>query len=555
MSLITLRQIQLHFGEQPLLDHVDLTIEAGERLCLVGRNGSGKSTLLKVLAGEVQADDGQIESTQNLMISRLEQEVPEDQDHSVHDMVAEGLGELGTLLNEHDHLSRALGDPDQAERMDENLARFETLNNEIEARGAWQLFQRVDTVLSKLNLNGEQNFAGLSGGMKRRVLLARALVQEPDILLLDEPTNHLDLDAIRWLETFLKGYSATLVFISHDRAFIRSLATRIIELDRGKLTSWPGDYDKYLAGKQAALENEERANAEFDKKLSQEERWIRQGIKARRTRNEGRVRALKSMREDYARRRNRQGTAGLEIQQSDNSDKVVIEAEHLRYAIDGLPLLLDFSITLLRGDRVGILGPNGCGKSTLIRLLLGRLTPDAGTVKHGTQLQVAYFDQMRDTLDSNKSVLDNLAEGSDVVEINGRKKHVMGYLQDFLFEPARARQPVRSLSGGERNRLLLAKLFTKPFNLLVLDEPTNDLDVETLRALEEALLTFPGCAIVISHDRWFLDRVATHILAFEGDAQVEWFEGSYTEFEEYRRKQLGDEALQPKRMKYKRIEV
>ncbi|HAR59557.1 MAG TPA: ABC transporter ATP-binding protein, partial [Alcanivorax sp.] len=430
MSLITLRQIQLHFGEQPLLDNVDLTIEAGERLCLVGRNGSGKSTLLKVLAGEVQADDGQIESTQNLMISRLEQEVPEDQDHSVHDMVAEGLGELGTLLNEHDHLSRALGDPDQAERMDENLARFETLNNEIEARGAWQLFQRVDTVLSKLNLNGEQNFAGLSGGMKRRVLLARALVQEPDILLLDEPTNHLDLDAIRWLETFLKGYSATLVFISHDRAFIRSLATRIIELDRGKLTSWPGDYDKYLAGKQAALENEERANAEFDKKLSQEERWIRQGIKARRTRNEGRVRALKSMREDYARRRNRQGTAGLEIQQGDNSGKVVIEAEHLRYAIDGLPLLRDFSITLLRGDRVGILGPNGCGKSTLIRLLLGRLTPDAGTVKHGTQLQVAYFDQMRDTLDSNKSVLDNLAEGSDVVEINGRKKHVMGYLQD-----------------------------------------------------------------------------------------------------------------------------
>ena len=552
MSLITLRQIQLHFGEQPLLDNVDLTIEAGERLCLVGRNGSGKSTLLKVLAGEVQADDGQIESTQNLMISRLEQEVPEDQDHSVHDMVADGLGELGTLLNEHDHLSRALGDPDQADRMDENLARFETLNNEIEARGAWQLFQRVDTVLSKLNLNGEQNFAGLSGGMKRRVLLARALVQEPDILLLDEPTNHLDLDAIRWLETFLKGYSATLVFISHDRAFSRSLATRIIELDRGKLTSWPGDYDKYLAGKQAALENEERANAEFDKKLSQEERWIRQGIKARRTRNEGRVRALKSMREDYARRRNRQGTAGLEIQQGDNSGKVVIEAEHLRYAIDGLPLLRDFSITLLRGDRVGILGPNGCGKSTLIRLLLDRLTPDAGTVKHGTQLQVAYFDQMRDTLDSNKSVLDNLAEGSDVVEINGRKKHVMGYLQDFLFEPARARQPVRSLSGGERNRLLLAKLFTKPFNLLVLDEPTNDLDVETLRALENALLEFPGAVLVISHDRWFLDRIATHILAFEDD-EVVFLEGNYQDFEADRKRRLGNAAEGSAKAKHRKL--
>ena len=494
-----------------MLDQVNLAIEPGERLCLVGRNGTGKSTLFKVLAGEQQADDGQIETSQNLTVARLEQEVPDDQDHSVHEMVAGGLGELGALIQEHDRLSHALANGDE-----DAMARFEILNEQIEARGAWQLFNRVETVLSKLNLDGDVAFAGLSGGMKRRVLLARALVREPDILLLDEPTNHLDLDSIRWLESFLKGYPATLVFISHDRAFIRAVATRIIELDRGKLTSWPGDYDKYLAGKQAALESEERNNAEFDKKLSQEERWIRQGIKARRTRNEGRVRALKSLRDQYAQRRNRQGTAGLEIQQGDSSGKVVVEAEHLACQVGGKRILSDFSLTVMRGDRIGVLGPNGCGKSTLIRVLLGRLQPDQGTVKLGTQLQVAYFDQLRDTLDGDKSVLDNLAEGSDVVEINGRKKHVMGYLQDFLFEPARARQPVRSLSGGERNRLLLAKLFSKPFNLLVLDEPTNDLDVETLELLEEQLVNYQGTLLLVSHDREFIDNVVTSTLVFEG---------------------------------------
>ncbi len=494
-----------------MLDQVNLAIEPGERLCLVGRNGTGKSTLFKVLAGEQQADDGQIETSQNLTVARLEQEVPDDQDHSVHEMVAGGLGELGALIQEHDRLSHALANGDE-----DAMARFEILNEQIEARGAWQLFNRVETVLSKLNLDGDVAFAGLSGGMKRRVLLARALVREPDILLLDEPTNHLDLDSIRWLESFLKGYPATLVFISHDRAFIRAVATRIIELDRGKLTSWPGDYDKYLAGKQAALESEERNNAEFDKKLSQEERWIRQGIKARRTRNEGRVRALKSLRDQYAQRRNRQGTAGLEIQQGDSSGKVVVEAEHLACQVGGKHILRDFSLTVMRGDRIGVLGPNGCGKSTLIRVLLGRLQPDQGTVKLGTQLQVAYFDQLRDTLDGDKSVLDNLAEGSDVVEINGRKKHVMGYLQDFLFEPARARQPVRSLSGGERNRLLLAKLFSKPFNLLVLDEPTNDLDVETLELLEEQLVNYQGTLLLVSHDREFIDNVVTSTLVFEG---------------------------------------
>ena len=524
MPLITLRDIQLSYGQQPLLDHVNLSIDVGERLCLIGRNGAGKSTLMKVIAEEIQADDGQIEKTQGLSVARLEQEVPDDQEHSVHFMVAEGLGEQGALLSEHAELVHHLGDGD-----DKILARFEELSTEIEARGAWQLSQRVDTVLSKLNLDGDMSFAGLSGGMKRRVLLARALVQDPDILLLDEPTNHLDMESIQWLEEFLKNFGTTLVFISHDRAFIRSLATRIIELDRGKLTSWPGSYEKYLSGKQAALDAEERANAEFDKKLSQEEKWIRQGIKARRTRNEGRVRALKAMRDEFSQRRSRTGTASLTIQSSDNSGKIVVEADQISYAVGGKQIVRDFSVALMRGDRVGILGPNGCGKSTLIRLLLDRLAPDSGTVKQGTQLQVAYFDQLRDTLDEEKSVIDNVAEGSDVINLNGQNKHVIGYLQDFLFDPARVRQPVKSLSGGERNRLLLAKLFTKPFNLLVLDEPTNDLDAETLELLEEQLINYQGTLLLVSNDREFIDNVVTSTLVFE-HGELNSYVGGYQDW-------------------------
>ncbi|KZY33825.1 ABC transporter ATP-binding protein [Alcanivorax sp. HI0044] len=524
MPLITLRDIQLSYGQQPLLDHVNLSIDVGERLCLIGRNGAGKSTLMKVIAEEIQADDGQIEKTQGLSVARLEQEVPDDQEHSVHFMVAEGLGEQGALLSEHAELVHHLGDGD-----DKILARFEELSTEIEARGAWQLSQRVDTVLSKLNLDGDMSFAGLSGGMKRRVLLARALVQDPDILLLDEPTNHLDMESIQWLEEFLKNFGTTLVFISHDRAFIRSLATRIIELDRGKLTSWPGSYEKYLSGKQAALDAEEKANAEFDKKLSQEEKWIRQGIKARRTRNEGRVRALKAMRDEFSQRRSRTGTASLTIQSSDNSGKIVVEADKISYAVGGKQIVRDFSVALMRGDRVGILGPNGCGKSTLIRLLLDRLAPDSGTVKQGTQLQVAYFDQLRDTLDEEKSVIDNVAEGSDVINLNGQNKHVIGYLQDFLFDPARVRQPVKSLSGGERNRLLLAKLFTKPFNLLVLDEPTNDLDAETLELLEEQLINYQGTLLLVSHDREFIDNVVTSTLVFE-HGELNSYVGGYQDW-------------------------
>ena len=509
MSLIRCDNLSIAFGDTPLLENARLSIEGNERVCLIGRNGAGKSTLLKILSGDQLADQGAVQARSGLRISSLAQQLPVADDTTVMDSVRAGLADQFRLIDEYTELSTRATD-------DADLAKLEYLQSQIDTLGGWQPEQQAESIVTQLALPASALMAELSGGWRRRVALARALVNKPDLLLLDEPTNHLDIATIEWLEHEVRGFSGSVVFITHDRAFLQKLATRIVEIDRGQVVSWPGDYDNYLRLKEQALEEEQVHNALFDKRLADEEVWIRQGIKARRTRNEGRVRALKSMREDYARRRNRQGTAGLEIQQSDNSGKVVIEAEHLRYAIDGLPLLRDFSITLLRGDRVGILGPNGCGKSTLIRLLLDRLTPDAGTVKHGTQLQVAYFDQMRDTLDSNKSVLDNLAEGSDVVEINGRKKHVMGYLQDFLFEPARARQPVRSLSGGERNRLLLAKLFTKPFNLLVLDEPTNDLDVETLELLEEQLVNYQGTLLLVSHDREFIDNVVTSTLVFEG---------------------------------------
>ena len=522
--LLTLRNLQLSFGAAPLLEDVSLIIEKGERLCLVGRNGAGKSTLMKVIAGEIQPDDGSIEQAQGLRIARLEQDVPRDTAGSVFDVVAQGLGEQGALLAEYHQLTSQLGNGDAA-----TLQRFEVVQAAVDAHNAWDLSQRVDTVLSRLTLDGELEFAGLSGGMKRRVLLARALVQAPDILLLDEPTNHLDIDAIHWLEEFLRSFNATLVFITHDRAFIRALATRIIELDRGRLTSWPGDYQKYLDGKQAALEAEERANAEFDKKLSREEAWIRQGIKARRTRNEGRVRALKALRNEFAARRNRQGTATLTVQDATRSGKLVIEAEHISHRFAERRIIDDFSVTVLRGDRIGIIGPNGCGKSTLLKILLGRLTPEQGTVKVGTQLEIAYFDQLRDALDEEKTVLENVTEGSDILTINGQPKHAIGYLQEFLFEPSRARQPVKSLSGGERNRLLLARLFTRPFNVLVLDEPTNDLDAETLDLLEEQLMQFTGTLLLVSHDREFIDNVVTSTLVFE-HGRVNQYVGGYQDW-------------------------
>lgn len=529
MPQLVLRNISLGFGADPLLDDVNLTIEPGERLCLVGRNGAGKSTLFRILSGEMQPDDGQIEMSQGLTIARLVQEVPRDLAGTVAEVVAGGHGEVLALLREYDRLGATLDGSD-----DRELARFAALQADIEAADGWALQQRVETVLSRLGLDGTADFPRLSGGMKRRVMLARALVQSPDILLLDEPTNHLDVESIQWLEEYFRGWPGTLVFITHDRAFIRALATRIIELDRGRLTSWPGDYERFLRGRQQLLDAEQAANAEFDKRLSREERWIRQGIKARRTRNEGRVRALQEMRRERARRRERVGRAEIQLQEATRSGNLVIEAEHITHGHGGRTLIRDFGIRIFRGDRIGIIGPNGSGKSTLLNLLLGRVTPDAGRVTLGTGLQIAWFDQLRETLDENATVMANLVEGSDFVTVDGKPKHAVGYLQEFLFSPDRIRQPVSALSGGERARLLLARLFSRSFNLLVMDEPTNDLDAETLELLEERLMAWQGTLLLVSHDREFLDNVVTSTIAFE-HGEVNEYVGGYQDWLRQRR--------------------
>ncbi len=523
--LVTLRNIILGFGGPPLLDGVELTIDAGERLCLVGRNGTGKSTLLKLLDGEIAPDDGELSFRQGLVVASLGQEVPAHLHGPVYDVVADGLGEQGALLAEYHRVSQQLAGGDER-----TLARLEQVQHRLEAAGGWQLGQRVETVLSRLELDGELPFENLSGGLKRRVMLARALVREPDLLLLDEPTNHLDIEAITWLEEFLLGFRGSLLFITHDRAFLQRLATRIVELDRGRLTSWPGDYATYLARKAAALEAEARQNAEFDKKLAQEEVWIRQGIKARRTRNEGRVRALQQLREERRGRRECLGKARLQLDDAQQSGKIVVELENVSHGYGGRSLIRDFSTTVFRGDRIGIIGPNGVGKSTLLKILLGELTPDAGRVRFGTRLEVAYFDQYRAQLDESATVLDNLAEGRDKVEVGGKPRHVISYLQDFLFLPERCHSPVSSLSGGERNRLLLAKLFLKPANVLVMDEPTNDLDVETLELLEERLLEYAGTLLLVSHDRSFLNNVVTSTIVFEGDGRLGEYVGGYEDW-------------------------
>ena len=523
--LVQLLGVSVGFGAAPLLDHVDLRIDRGERVCLVGRNGSGKSTLLKVLTGELKPDDGALQVAGGVTVAALPQEVPVGLSGSVFEVAAGGLGELGELLSRYQALSHQL-----AAGETERLSELEQVQHALEAAGGWQLRPRVEQVLTRLDLPPDASFDALSGGLKRRALLARALVAQPDLLLLDEPTNHLDITAITWLEEFLLGYGGALLFISHDRRFLNRLATRIVELDRGRLTSFPGNYDAYLARKQAMLEAEAQQSALFDKKLAQEEAWIRQGIKARRTRNEGRVRALIAMREERRARRERQGVAKLGVQEADGSGKLVAVLEDVSYAIGAKPLIKKFSTTILRGDKIGIIGPNGAGKTTLLNIMLGRLAPDSGSVKLGTRLEVAYFDQLRNQLDENASVLDNVAGGSDKVVVNGAPKHVMGYLQDFLFPPERARVPVRALSGGERNRLLLAKLFTKPANVLVLDEPTNDLDVETLDLLEDLLMEFNGTVLLVSHDRAFLDNVVTGVLAFEGEGIVREYVGGYEDW-------------------------
>ncbi|ANB02006.1 ATP-binding cassette domain-containing protein [Ectothiorhodospira sp. BSL-9] len=526
MPLLVMRNIQLSYGHHPLLDGVDLTIEPGERLCLVGRNGAGKSTLMRMLKGEIQADDGDIVRSDGLKVAMLEQAVPKGVEGSVYDVVADGLGALGDTVRRYHGLIRAMETgADEAQ-----LKALEQCQHELEAADGWMLEQRVDMVLSRLGLEADAPFHGLSGGLKRRVLLARALVTGPDLLLLDEPTNHLDVAAIEWLEEFLLGFEGTLLFITHDRAFLRRLATRIIELDRGRLTSWPGDYDTYLTRKAEALEAEERQNALFDKKLAQEEVWIRQGIKARRTRNEGRVRALKALRAERSERRERQGTARLQTRSAAPSGRIVAEAENVSFSFDGKPVIRDFSALVMRGDKVGILGPNGAGKTTLLKLLLGQLEPQSGHIRLGTNLEVAYFDQHRAALDEEASVMDNVGEGRDRLTLGDESRHVLSYLQDFLFEPARARQPVKALSGGERNRLLLAKLFTRPANVLVLDEPTNDLDADTLEMLEARVVEFPGTVLVVSHDRDFLDNVATSVIAFEGEGCFQEYVGGYSDW-------------------------
>ncbi|WP_456377266.1 ATP-binding cassette domain-containing protein [Thiolapillus sp.] len=535
MSLVSLKKISISFGHPALLEGVDLTIEKGERICLIGRNGEGKSTMMKIITGELAPDTGEIRAAQGVRISRLSQEVPQNCKGKVFDLVADGLGALAGLIKEYHSACVSLAD----EGGDAAMNRLSRIQQKMEAAGGWQLEQQVEQVISRMDLLPDAEFSSLSGGMKRRVLLARALAGDPGLLLLDEPTNHLDIESIAWLEEFLLGWRGSLLFITHDRAFLRRLATRIIELDRGGISDWPGDYDNYLRRKAERENAEIMENARFDKKLAEEEVWIRQGIKARRTRNEGRVRQLQAMREAARQRRKKQGSVTLVMNRAEISGKLVCEAEGVSYAWDGKPIIHDFSTTILRGDRVGIVGPNGCGKSTLLNLLLGKLQPDEGQIRTGSKVEVAYFDQLRAQLDDEATVIDNVAGGSDTVTINGHPKHIIGYLQDFLFPPARARQPVKALSGGERNRLLLAKLFLKPANLLVMDEPTNDLDVETLELLEELLLDYQGTLLLVSHDRVFLDNVVTSSLVFEGNGQVNSYVGGYSDWLAQRQSMAG----------------
>lgn len=523
MPLLNLDKISLAFGMHPLLNEASLTIEPGERVCLLGRNGEGKSTLLKIVSGEVTPDGGVVRLDEGAVLSVLPQNLPSGDTRTAYDVVASAFPETGELLIEFHHLSQ------QADEA--SLDRMMAVQERLETLDGWRLDQKVTTILGQYGVDPDRTLNTLSGGWQRRVLLAKALVSNPDILLLDEPTNHLDVPAIAWLEEALVQFRGAMLFVSHDRAFIRRMATRVVELDRGQLVSFAANYDHYLELKEKALEDEERQNALFDKRLKQEETWIRQGIKARRTRNMGRVRALRAMREEHRQRRVRGGTANFAVEEAARSGKLVAEARQAGFAyLDNEPVIRDMSLTILRGDKIGLVGENGTGKTTLVRLLLGELEPTEGSIRLGTNLQVAYFDQLRGELDLDSNALDNLAEGREFIDINGQSKHVLGYLQEFLFTPERARSPVSVFSGGERARLLLAKLFSKPANILVLDEPTNDLDVETLELLEEQLSEFNGTVIVISHDREFLDNVVTDTIFLDGTGQVREFVGGYSDW-------------------------
>jgi ATP-binding cassette subfamily F protein uup len=525
MPLLRLTNISIAYGTHALLKNADFQLDAGERVGLLGRNGEGKSTLMKIIAGNVLADHGEIWRQPELRLAWLEQAPELPDDATIYDAVAGGLGELGEWITRYHALSLAMAYDD-----DKALNELGDLQHKLEAHNGWHFQQRVETTLSKLDLPGELKISGLSGGWKRRVALARALVIEPEVLLLDEPTNHLDFESITWLEEQLLNFQGAVLFVTHDRAFLQKLATRIVDLDRGILVSWAGSYDDYLTRKAAALEDEANQNAEFDKKLADEEVWIRQGIKARRTRNEGRVRALEKLRNERAQRSSQQGTARIGLERGDASGKKVIEVNDICFGYGDRQIIRHFSTLIQRGDKIGLIGANGAGKSTLLKLLLKQLETDSGTVEQGTKLEIAYFDQLRDQLDPDMTVADTVADGNDFVEIAGNKRHVMSYLSDFLFAPARARSPVKSLSGGEKNRLLLARLFTKPANLIVMDEPTNDLDLETLELLEEKLVNYDGTLLLVSHDRAFLDNVVTSVFVLDGSGDVDEFVGGYSDW-------------------------
>ena len=526
MALISTQGVSVGFGGPLLLEDVTFSMDVGERVCLVGRNGSGKSTLLKLLAGEIVPDGGKIVRNRNLKVTRLEQEVPESLSGSIFTVVAAGLGRLGSLINDYHQITSQLAE-DGSERQ---MERLDAAHQALDVANGWDAHNMVSTTLSHLKLDPDLSFITLSGGVKRRVMLARALVSEPDLLLLDEPTNHLDIESIDWLEVFFANYKAALFFISHDRMFSDKLATRILELDRGVLTDWPGNFSLYQRHKEEALHAEEKHNHLFDKKMAQEEVWIRQGIKARRTRNMGRVRALIAMREQHRQRRQRQGVVKMAVEQADRSGKLVVEVEDVAVYYAGVPYIKDFSLTVQRGDKLGIVGPNGAGKTTLLQVLLGQLTPDTGRVTLGTKLEVAYFDQLRGALDEEKTVADNVGGGAEQISFGGRDRHIISYLGDFLFAPDRASSPVKVLSGGERNRLLLAKLFLRPSNILVMDEPTNDLDVETLELLEELLLDYDGTLLLVSHDRAFLNNVVSGVLVFAGGGIIGEYVGGYDDY-------------------------
>lgn len=527
-NLLTLDHVSLAFGLDALLDDAKLHVSTGERVCLIGRNGAGKSSLLKIIDGTLLPDQGTVWRKAHLRVARLQQELPQSSNKSVYEFVAEGLSEAGALLSAYHEATQ------QSAGMTIDLDALAALQQKIETMDAWQYENEIKTILTKLELNADVKVATLSGGWQRRAALARALVTRPELLLLDEPTNHLDVAAIQWLEDYLLGSQLGLIFITHDRSLLKRLATRIIELDRGQLTSWPGDYQNFLDRKAEMLHAEAKQHSDFDKKLAQEEKWIRQGIKARRTRNEGRVRALEAMRNERNQRRDVEKTANFNIHTAAQSGQLVVEAKNITHQYHDVPIIKQFSLRVMRGDRIGLIGPNGIGKSTLLNILLGKVVPQQGTVTTGTKLEIAYFDQLRAALDLEKTVADNVTRGSDMLDINGQKRHVISYLNDFLFTPARALTPVKALSGGECNRLLLARLFSRATNLLVLDEPTNDLDIETLELLEEMLAQYQGTLLIVSHDREFLDNVVTSTLVFEGNGHIEEYIGGYNDWLRHR---------------------